>query len=406
MRIKHQDTKNGIMEIVPETLDDLWHLSHIIEEGDLLSSKTTRRIQDNTGDKLRSDRGIKKTFYMGIRVETISFHKFTGKLRATGAIEIGPEEFVPLGSHHTIEVKLNYPIKISKEHWSIWTLKRIKQAIDASKKFSTMIIIIEDDMADIALLRQFGIDYYGPIIGNVAGKRIIDKNRGKDKINFYESIVSAINKFKEIQTIILAGPGFVKGEFWDYISQKHKDIAKKSIVENTGTGGRVGVQEILKKGIVDKLTSENRIAIETAAVNEILSEIAKSGAKRNKINSNSNSSGISRNANANGKSNTPNTSNTSNNTSNAGNTSNTNSSSNSNNNVIYGKKEVINAANLGAVNKLLVIDIFVRDGEVEAIMDLVENMSGEVMVISTEHEGGEQLKALGGLAAKLRYAIN
>ncbi|MGL6297678.1 MAG: mRNA surveillance protein pelota, partial [Methanobacteriaceae archaeon] len=200
------------------------------------------------------------------------------------------------------------------------------------------------------------IDYYGPIIGNISGKRIIDKNRGKSKTDFYESVVDAINKFQDIQTIILAGPGFGKGDFWDYISQKHKDIAKKIIVEDTGTGGRVGVQEILKKGIVDKVTSENRIAIETAAVNEILSEIAKSASTQN--------------------------------------------------NVIYGKKEVINAANLGAVEKLLVIDIFVREAEVEAIMDLVENMSGEVMVISTEHDAGEQLKALGGLAAKLRYAIN
>ena len=56
MKIINQDTKEGIIEVVPETLDDLWHLSHIVEVGDNASSKTTRRIQDNTGDKLRSDR--------------------------------------------------------------------------------------------------------------------------------------------------------------------------------------------------------------------------------------------------------------------------------------------------------------------------------------------------------------
>lgn len=62
MKIINQDTKEGIIEVVPETLDDLWHLSHIVEAGDNASSKTTRRIQDNTGDKLRSDRGVKKHF--------------------------------------------------------------------------------------------------------------------------------------------------------------------------------------------------------------------------------------------------------------------------------------------------------------------------------------------------------
>ena len=62
MKIVKQDKKEGIVTLVPETLDDLWHLSHIVEVGDSVSSKTTRRIQDNTGDKLRSDRGVKKTF--------------------------------------------------------------------------------------------------------------------------------------------------------------------------------------------------------------------------------------------------------------------------------------------------------------------------------------------------------
>ena len=110
MKIVKQDTKNGIIEVVPETLDDLWHLSHIVEVNDNVSSKTTRRIQDNTGDKLRSDRGVKKTFYLGIDVEGINFHLFTGKLRLTGVITRGPEDLIPLGSHHTLEVKLNTPL--------------------------------------------------------------------------------------------------------------------------------------------------------------------------------------------------------------------------------------------------------------------------------------------------------
>ena len=32
MKITYQDKKKGIIELLPETLDDLWHLSHIIAE--------------------------------------------------------------------------------------------------------------------------------------------------------------------------------------------------------------------------------------------------------------------------------------------------------------------------------------------------------------------------------------
>ena len=353
MKIVKQDTKDGIIEVIPETLDDLWHLSHIVEVSDNVSSKTTRRIQDNTGDKLRSDRGVKKTFYLGIDVESINFHLFTGKLRLTGVITRGPEDLIPLGSHHTLEVKLNTPLTIKKLKWPKWVLKRLKQAIDASKKLSAIIVVIEDDTATLGLMRQFGIEYYGPVKGNISGKRILDKNRNKNIIKFYESIIDSINKFDSIQNIIIAGPGFYKNDFYDYIKDKHKDLASKSIIESTGTGGRVGIHEVLKKGTVEKLTVENRVASEMGAISGLLEEIAQNSSK-----------------------------------------------------VAYGLTETTNAINLGAVEKLFILDKMVATNNLGPQMDMVENMKGEVMVISSEHDGGKQLESLGGIAAILRYALS
>ncbi len=352
MKIINEDEKEGIVEIVPETLDDLWHLSHIVEVGDNASSKTTRRIQDNTGDKIRSDRGVKKTFYLGLNIENISFHLFTGKLRLTGVITRGPEDLIPLGSHHTLEVKLNTPITIKKTRWPKWAIKRLNQAIDASKKLSAIIVVMEDDTATIGLMRQFGIEYYGPIKGHVSGKRIIDKNRQKNIVQFYEKVIDSITKFDSIQNIVIAGPGFVKNDFYDYLKDKHADLAKISIIESTGAGGRNGISEVLKKGTVEKLTSENRVALEMGAVNKLLTEIGKNSSK-----------------------------------------------------VVYGLKQTQEAINMGAVSLLLILDTNVASQDMGGAMDMVENMKGEVMVISSEHDGGKQLESLGGMAAILRYEI-
>lgn len=352
MKIIEEDEKDGIVEIVPETLDDLWHLSHIIEVGDNASSLTTRRIQDNSGDKIRGDRGVKKTFYLGLDIEGISFQLFTGKLRLTGVITRGPDDLIPLGSHHTLEVKLNTPITIKKDRWHNWAINRLNQAIEASKKLSAIIVVLEDDTATLGLMRQYGIEYYGPIKGNVSGKRIMDKNRQKNIINFYEKVIESITKFDSIQNIVLAGPGFVKNDFFDYLKDKHQNLAKISIIEPTGAGGRNGIAEVLKKGTVEKLTSENRVAQEMSAINNLLTEIAKNSSK-----------------------------------------------------VAYGAKETTNAINLGAVEQLLILDIRVPDDGMGEAMDMVENMKGEVMVISSEHDGGKQLESLGGMAAILRYEI-
>lgn len=353
MKIIKQNVKEGYIITRPETLDDLWHLSHIIKEGDEVTSKTTRRIQDNTGDKLRSDRGVKKTFNLTVKVENISFHLFTGKLRITGIITKGPEDIIPMGSHHTIEAKLNESLTIKKLSWPKWARKRLKQAIDASKKLSAIIVAFEDYVATLGLMRQFGIEYYGPVMGSISGKRVVDKNRNKEIVKFYEKVVESITKFDGIHSIVIAGPGFVKNDFMDYLSDKHKDLAKKSIVESTGSGGRVGINEVLRKGTVEKLTVENRVASEMGIINKLLEEIAQASSK-----------------------------------------------------IAYGEKETIQAINLGAVEKLLIIDTKLAQEDMASYMEMVENMSGEVMVISSEHEGGNQLSSLGGFAAFLRYPIN
>lgn len=353
MKIGYQNQKEGIIEVIPETLDDLWHLSHIVKNGDFITSKTTRRIQDTSGDKLRSDRGVKKTFTLEVQIESISFHMFTGKLRLTGSITQGPEDLIPLGSHHTIEVKFNTPLKIKKEKWSKWDIQRLQQAVKASKKLSAIIVLIEENIVTFGLIRQFGIEYYGPVIGNISGKRVIDKNRNKEIIDFYQNIVKIIYKYKDIQSIVIAGPGFAKNDFLKFLQDNYNDLAKKSIIESTGSGGRVGIQEVLKKGTVEKLTTENRVAFEMKDINNLLKLLSKN-------------SGL----------------------------------------VVYGLSQTKNAINMGAVKKLLILDIYMKDDNIEKLMDLTENMGGEVTIISNEHEGGKQLEALGGMAAILRYPIS
>ena len=353
MKIIYENEKEGVVEVVPETLDDLWHLSHIIEVGDNASSRTTRRIQDNSGDRCRNDRGVIKTFYLGLDIKNVSFHLFTGKLRLTGVITRGPEDLIPLGSHHTLEVKLNVPLKITKSRWPKWAIKRINQAIEASKKLSAIIVVLEDDTATLGLMRQFGIEYYGPIKGHISGKRIIDKNRQKNIIQFYEKVIESLTKFDSIQNIVIAGPGFVKNDFFDYLKDKHPDLAKISIIESTGSGGRNGIAEVLRKGTAEKLTSENRVALEMGAINNLLTEIGKNSSK-----------------------------------------------------IVYGVRQTKDAINLGAVSMLLILDTKVASEDMGDAMDMVENMKGEVMVISSEHEGGKQLESLGGMAAILRYQIN
>ena len=351
MQIKNQDKKQGLIELIPESIDDLWHLSHIVEENDFVSTLTTRRIQDNDSGKTRADRGVKKTFFLGIRVEKINFHKYTGMLRFTGIIESGPEDLIPIGSHHTINVQINNSIKIQKQ-WNKWSLDRLKQAVESSKRPTEIIVAIEDNITDLGMIKQYGIEYIGPITGDISGKRNIAKDR-QDKINqYYEDITKTIKQHDKINKLIIIGPGFTKNAYYNYLEEHYPDLSKKSILESTGSGGHAGIQEVLKNGLIETLSKDAKIASETSSVNMLLEEIGKSS-----------------------------------------------------NLVTYGKKQVSMASNMGAVEKLLVLDESVRQKDTQNIMNTVENMGGTVEIISSQHDAGKQLEALGSLASFLRYPI-
>ena len=74
--------------------------------------------------------------------------------------------------------------------------------------------------------------------------------------------------------------------------------------------------------------------------------------------------------------------------------------------VAYGAKEVKQAIDAAAVEKLLITDVKVYNNkDTELLMKTVEEKGGKVFIINSENQAGQKLDALGGLAAILRYKI-
>jgi protein pelota len=73
----------------------------------------------------------------------------------------------------------------------------------------------------------------------------------------------------------------------------------------------------------------------------------------------------------------------------------------------YGIESVKNAMNFSAIDTLLLTDEYLRRNRrnVENLMNSVENINGNIIIVSTEHDAGKQLKALGGISALLRFPI-
>ena len=61
MNLIKSDFKSGTVKLRVTELDDLWYLSHLIDPGDFIKGKTTRKIRIGETDKVvKKTLGLKK----------------------------------------------------------------------------------------------------------------------------------------------------------------------------------------------------------------------------------------------------------------------------------------------------------------------------------------------------------
>lgn len=337
MKIVYQDMKKGEVKVLIQHMDDCWHLYNILEKGDLVSA-FTYRTKKEPETKKRAGKGEKEGMYVTIEVESVTFQKFSDRLRIHGIIVDAPQD---IGAHHTLYGEPGKEIKICKE-WRRRHINRLNEAVKSSSQPKVMVLSMDDDEATIATIHQYGIEETAMIESGRTGKMYEGTTNERE---YYGNIFS---KVRDIYIpLVIVGPGFAKDHFVSFMKEKGM---KNYLVEGTGHAGMVGVHEALKRGIIERVTGELRMSIETKMVEDVLEHIVKNGL------------------------------------------------------VAYGKEEVERAVEMGAAKEILVTHEMVR--EEEKILEKAEKIGAKVHVISALHEGGEKLTSLGGIAAFLRYAIN
>lgn len=358
MKILEKNLKKGFVKVVPETFDDLWHLYNIIYENDEVYAYTTREIKPDE-KYARPKRGERVSVFLGVKVEKITWDKLLGKLRIHGTICEAPE-IVPTGAHHTFNLTLNTPLTIVKKEWAKHHIERLERASKTSEK-PIIIVAIDDEGYAIATTTQYGMETKVEEGTKLPGKLEAEKRSAATKEYFRKALASLRQIWSKQQNpIVILGVGFVKNGFAKFLENETTDIAKSVMdVKSVNNGGIAGIYEALRSGLLLKTMKQLRIVAETEAVEEVLEKLGK------------------------GES-----------------------------NITYGLEDVEKAVELGAVEKLVLADTMLRAASdenrllLEDLMKNVEQKRGKIMVISTEHEAGAELVALGGIAAILRFSLH
>ena len=354
MRIADSEHVEGGRErltLVPESLDDLWHLSHVIEPGDTVSGDTTRRIQRDD-EQLRDTGGEREHIWVALEVEDVEFARFANRLRVGGTIVDCSRED-QLGHHHTINVEEHTELDVTK-HWKPDQRERVEAAVEATENADVAIATVEEGEAHVHTVAQYGTEERATITAPT-GKGEYAQPREQ----LFSELADILAR-QDVEAIILAGPGFTKQDALGYIEQNRPELTERITTVDTASVGDRGVHEVLKRGAVEDVQKETRIAEESELIDELMEGIAE-GVK-----------------------------------------------------VAYGPEQVKKAAEYGAIEQLLVLDSQLRkeragDGDweidVDYVIETTEQKGGDVTVFSGEFDPGRQLANLGGIAALLRYRL-
>ncbi len=355
MKIIHSHLKQGTVKIKIDNPNDLWHLRTVIDEGDLLSGATLRKIKKG-GETDRVAAVVKKPVFLTIKVEKVGFEGDT--LRASGVIVEGPED-VSKGSYHTFALEENTIVSITKPCWHSFQLQRLKEATETCGP-KILVCVLDREEAYLAELKQHGHQLLAKLTGEVTKKAGAGAAATSAKREFYAEVIAALKEYdarNAYDHLIVASPAFWKEDLLKQVD--HEKLAHKIVLATCSSVDETAFTEVLKRPEIRNVLKQDRIAQEIMQVEKLLEEIAKQGK------------------------------------------------------AAYGFRDVKNAVEQGAVERVMVTEAFIKKAkdhqrydELDALLHTTEQMKGTVHLVSSDHDGGKKLDGIGGIGALLRYRLN
>uniref|UniRef100_A0A182Y3H0 Protein pelota homolog n=1 Tax=Anopheles stephensi TaxID=30069 RepID=A0A182Y3H0_ANOST len=365
-------TGDGSVTLVPEEPEDMWHAYNLIAEGDQVRSSTIRKVQNESSTGSSSSSRVRTT--LTISVETIYFDTQAQVLRLKGrnieekSIRKGRCQL--MGAYHTIDLELNRAFTLMKPEWDTIALERIEMACDVTQNADVAAVIMQDGLAHVCLITSSMTLVRSKIDVAIPRKRKGNVQQHEKGLNkFYDAVMQGILRhvnFEVVKCILIASPGFVKDQFYEYMFQQAVKTDNKVLIENKGkfmlvhssSGFKHSLKEVLQDPAVIAKMSDTKAAGEVKALETFYTTLQLEPSK-----------------------------------------------------AFYGKKHVCKAANAQAIEMLLISDNLFRCQDVATrkeyvqLVESVRDSGGEVKIFSSMHVSGEQLAQLTGVAAILRFPM-
>ena len=345
----------GRITLLPVDKEDLWYIYNVVNEGNTIKSRTVRKVvSDTSGDSSKS--AERKVVNLIIRVDRLEYDPMNGSLRVSGK-NIGENEFVRIGQHHSIDIQLNSNLSIGKGYWDKIDLELLEESCDPSANADLAVVMMDDSAAEFHLITPHMYILQAKL--EMAGKKQARFNE-KRIHKFFQQISNNIMQHftsEKVKAILLGSPTGLNAQYLDYLKSAPLGTIDRSklLLCKVKSVNRTALQEVFCDSAVLKRIAQTKFAKEIKEVSEFL--------RRLHIDSNL---------------------------------------------VTYGYGNVLEACSQGAVETLLISDTLTNaPGERKKITKLIDEafaFGGSFMKVSPVHTEGQDLMKYTGVAALLRFS--
>ncbi|MFV2014759.1 MAG: mRNA surveillance protein pelota [Candidatus Heimdallarchaeota archaeon] len=357
MKFVEHDVDNHKLTVIPEHVDDLYVLFNVILVNDRVSTKASRRIKREEGS---SDTKKRSKIYLTVKTEQTEFYGFGDIIRVRGKIVEASDTNVTIGSYHTIKVELFKQITIQKkEPWQEYDLNNLENAI-VGQSTGLVIVSLDDQSAVFSRVGTHATKVILELDPSIPRKSSDVKQHIEAKNTFFKTISEfLVEKNSEgiADYIIIGGPGFTRENYADYVKMEHPSLFPKIHFIATQSSGRPGIRELVLFHLPREYIEGNEAGEQANLIQSFFDELGKNTGK-----------------------------------------------------TAY-SVQVFEAANMGAVEVLLVLDNLIRGSVSERnkiieLISIVKSNRGKVKIISSMQELSDLLENFGGLAAILRFPLH
>ncbi|KAI8056702.1 eRF1 domain 1-domain-containing protein [Syncephalis plumigaleata] len=363
---KHiEKDRSGRVTLYPEEQEDMWHIYNLILPGDLVKATAFRRVQNVTETGSTTSQRVRTT--LTIKVERTEFDAQECVLSINGP-NVAENQYVKLGQYHTLDLELHRNFSITKPEWDSMAFDRIAEACDINQKSDLAAVVLQDGLANICLVTSSMTIVRQRIETGVPRKRKGFATAHEQGLKrFYEQVLQGILthiQLNRVKAVLLASPGFVKDNLFQYLMEQAErrdikiilDNKAKFVLAHCSSGHKHALEEVLRQPGMQSHLADTKAASEVKALERFYEALGKDEGR-----------------------------------------------------AFYGWDHVNKANERGAIETLLIADNLFRSFDIPTrkkyvrLVESVRASGGKAFVLSTQHVTGEQLAQLTGLAAILHY---